>query len=251
MKNQENQNSHRMVPKKMFTGAVVDEDTKQRGKTEFKKCLTALGLDVSRIAECFKILSTCESEKIEMMQQIPGGYEEWATIGMLIRDKSRVDGMYLRMSLRNSSYNVWSKLDHESFIDGSHERIQRTEQLIRKLRGEDAPQLTSNTPTVFISPAVLTNKALKRTRKNLFDAFLVAYYNSEQGNTSPGMRMVISHWRGILDAHRVSLTLDGKHSYPKAIHHGDMFLQILHNEVNPAPVKTSTRPRGPVKRNYK
>lgn len=243
MKNQENQDSHRMVPRKIFNGGV-DEYTKKRGQTEFKKCLAALGLDVSRITECFKIISTCESEKFAMMQQIPEGFETWATIGMFIRDKPRVDKMYLRMSLRNSSHNVWSTLKHERFIDGIDESIQRNEQMIRKLKGEDtAPQLPSNTPTVSASPDVLTNKALKRTRKNLFDAFLVAYYNSEQTNTSPGMRMVISHWRGVLDAHRVSLMLDGKHSYTKAIQHGDLFLQILHNEVKPKPVRVPAQPR--------
>lgn len=233
MKTQGDHESHRMVPKKMCKGAV-DEDTRKRSRIEFKKCLAVLGLDIGRITECFKILSNSETETFVIMQQIPGGFETWATIGMFLRDKSRVDGMYLRMSLRNSSHEVRSTLDHERFIEESQRVTERTEQFIRKLKGEEAaPQLTSNTPTVSVSPTVLTNKALKRIRKNLFDAFLVAYYNSEPSNTSPGMRMVISHWRGVLDAHRVSLRLDGKHEYPTTVQHGDIFLKILWDECQP------------------
>jgi hypothetical protein len=224
MKNQGFQESHRMVPKKMFTEGV-DEETRKLGRIEFRKCLAALGLDSNRIKECFTILSTCESQNFEMMKQIPGGFEKWATIGMFMRDKPRVDQMYLRMSLRDSSARVWSLLEHECFMD-------RSQQMIRRLKREnEEPQLTTNTPSVYLSPVMLTNKALKRARKNLLDAFLVGYYNSEQSSTSPSMNMVISHWRGILEAYRVTLRLDGKHDYPQEIFYGDMFLKLLLQEL--------------------
>lgn len=209
-KNQEFENSHGMVPKKMIESQGKDE----RSKIEFDKYLNVLGINKKYLLECFTIISNCESEKFEMMQRIPGGFETWATIAMFIKYKGRVDQMYRRMILRNSSAHVRSDFKHEyamRVMDGKSEACQ----------------------SASLSSSILIDKKLSRTRKNLFNAFRAGYYDSQESEVSPSMPMVISNWRGCLEAYRLSLRLDGKHPYPKAVQHGDIFLKILFQECQP------------------
>jgi hypothetical protein len=225
-----------------------EQEKKQRELDEkaagvkFKKCLAALGLRYSLLLEFFTQLALMEARRMEVLHKIPGGIKIWATLSIGMRSMSRVDELYRRMFIRQAADSVRSSLtvgsdETGSNYQGMNSLIARLVNLNKRLNGiltdgedalnEEQPELTP------LSSSMLRDRTTKMLRKNLFNSFRIAHYDSKESNAVPGMARIICHWRGLLDAYRVSLRLDGKHEYSKVIQHGDVFLKILWQECQP------------------
>jgi hypothetical protein len=254
MKNEKNDSAKETAKK-------AAKEAREKADSMFKKCLAALGLRYSLLLQCFTHLASMEAQRMEMLHKIPGGIEIWATLSMGMRSMSRVDELYRRMFMRQAADSVRRSLavgsdEIGSNYQGMNDLIDQLVKLNKRLRGiptdgedalnEEQPGVPELTP---LSPSMLRDRTAKTLRKNLVNSFRIAHYDSKESNAVPGMARVISHWRGLLDAYRVSLRLDGKHEYPPMVQHGDLFLKVMQAEAQP--VRIVEKLRGPVKRNYK